>query len=243
MHALGAERIMEGRLRLQSGAWPAPLPAAEIPAATRPAHEGLSARALGPLAPPQRKAQPLSPSDLGGAKALPGESLSLSEEAAKARGTAVHLLLEHLPLLPRTDWPGAAAALIPEPALSAELLAEAARLLDAPELAWVFGPKSLAEAPFTAALGGSRLQGTIDRLVVTPDEVRLVDFKSNSQVPTTAEAVPEGILRQMGAYLAALQQIYPDRKILPFILWTRTAHLMPLDPDLVTAALRRAALP
>ncbi|MBM3614023.1 MAG: double-strand break repair helicase AddA [Alphaproteobacteria bacterium] len=243
MHALGAERIMEGRLRLQSGAWPAPLPAAEIPAATRPAHEGLSTRALGPLAPPQRKTQPLSPSDLGGAKSLPGESLSLSEEAAKARGTAVHLLLEHLPLLPRTDWPGAAAALIPEPALSAELLAEAARLLDAPELAWVFGSESLAEAPFTAALGGSRLQGTMDRLVVTPDEVRLVDFKSNSQVPTTAEAVPEGILRQMGAYLSALQQIYPDRKILPFILWTRTAHLMPLDPDLVTAALRRAALP
>jgi hypothetical protein len=40
-----------------------------------------------------------------------------------------------------------------------------------------------------------------------------------------------------------LTQIYPDRVIEPYVLWTRTANLMALDPDLVSAALKRAALP
>jgi ATP-dependent helicase/nuclease subunit A len=174
---------------------------------------------------------------------LAGESLSASEEAAKARGTAVHLLLEQLPWIPRADWPTAAAALIPDPGLVADAMAEASRVLEREELRWIFGPESLAEAPFTAQLGETVLQGTIDRLVVDGHRVRIIDFKTNSQCPKAPEDVPEGILRQMGAYVAALTQIYPDRVIEPYVLWTRTANLMALDPDLVSAALKRAALP
>ena len=37
---------------------------------------------------------------VGGAKALPTEGQTLTEEAAKARGTAIHLLLEYLPARP-----------------------------------------------------------------------------------------------------------------------------------------------
>jgi ATP-dependent helicase/nuclease subunit A len=55
--------------------------------------------------------------------------------------------------------------------------------------------------------------------------------------------VPEGILRQMGAYAAALAQIYPGRRIETAILWTKDAQLMPLDPDIVSAALARATFP
>jgi len=46
-----------------------------------------------------------------------------------------------------------------------------------------------------------------------------------------------------GAYAEALGQIYPDRKIETALLWTRTARMMVLPHDLVTAALGRAALP
>ena len=45
--------------------------------------------------------RPLRASDLGGAKALPGEGLD--EETAKARGTALHLLLEHFPGRPAAE--------------------------------------------------------------------------------------------------------------------------------------------
>jgi ATP-dependent helicase/nuclease subunit A len=55
--------------------------------------------------------------------------------------------------------------------------------------------------------------------------------------------VPEGLLRQMGAYAEALRQIYPATRIETAILWTRTATLMPLPPDIVSAALARTAIP
>ena len=51
----------------------------------------------------------LSPSDLGGAKALPGEA-GLDEEAALLRGSQIHALLEHLPNHPPEDWEAAARA-------------------------------------------------------------------------------------------------------------------------------------
>ena len=54
--------------------------------------------------------------------------------------------------------------------------------------------------------------------------------------------MPEGILRQMGAYRAALAAIWPGRRVETAILWTRTARLMPLPGPLVAAALARASV-
>lgn len=238
MKALGAETIHDGALRLSNGDWPAP---SRQP--TPPAEDSfpLPPWAAQPARAEDRPAQTLSPSNLGGAKALAGESLSLTEEVAIARGTQVHLLLEHLPHFPRSEWPSAAGALVPD--AGPDVLDEATRLLSTPTLEWVFGPDSLAEAPFTAQIGKTIVFGTIDRLIVQPDRICVVDFKSNSVVPDSPANVPEGILRQMGAYTSALRQIYPDRPIQLFILWTRSAELMPLDPDIVSAALLRATIP
>jgi len=91
------------------------------------------------------------------------------------------------------------------------------------------------------ALGGVRVFGRIDRLIVADDRVLAIDFKSNRTVPDRPEGVPEGILRQMGAYRAALGAIWPDRRIEVAIVWTRTARLMPLPDALVDAALARSA--
>ena len=183
----------------------------------------------------------LGPSDLGGSKALPGEA-GLDEEAAKERGTRIHLLLEHLPGLAEADWPRAAENLLADVSEDerAGLLAEAQGVLSAPELAPIFAADALAEVPVTAPLGARRLHGVIDRLIVTPERILAVDFKTNATVPTRVEDCPEGLLRQMGAYAAALAQIYPDRPIETALLWTRKAQLMTLPHDLVTAALGRA---
>ena len=84
--------------------------------------------------------------------------------------------------------------------------------------------------------------GVIDRLIVTENRVLAVDFKTNSAVPATPADVPMGLLAQMGAYLIALQQIYPKHKVEIAILWTRTATLMPLDHDMMRQAFARAAV-
>lgn len=227
-----------GGLSLAFGEWPEPRPQAPAAQAQTPLPDW--ARTPAPEAP--RAPLPLSPSDLGGAKILPGDSDGLSEEAAKARGHLLHRLLEDLPATDPADWPTLAAALIPDPALRADVMEEVAAILSSPILAPLFAPGTLAEVPLTAEINGRRMLGTIDRLVVTPDAVLAVDFKSNRKVPLRAEDTPEGYLRQMGAYAEALAQIYPNRPVRVAILWTRTGRLMPLSPDIVRSALARSTM-
>ncbi|MEX1233645.1 MAG: double-strand break repair helicase AddA [Roseovarius sp.] len=181
-----------------------------------------------------------SPSDLGGAKALPGD-IGLDEEAAKLRGNRIHALLEFLPTLPEADWPDAAARILPDAADLPDLLEEAARCIKAPALAQLWTPAALPEVGITAELPQlGRLQGVIDRLILTEEAALIVDFKSNAVVPETAQMCPDGLLRQMGAYAAMAALIYPGRRIETAILWTRRATLMPLPHEIVTSALARA---
>jgi len=91
-------------------------------------------------------------------------------------------------------------------------------------------------------LNGDPIQGSIDRLLVSPTRVLAVDFNTNQIVPSEAEQVPSGLLRQMGAYAAALSQIYPDHDIKTAILWTKTLELMPLPKDLVISSLANTPL-
>ena len=184
----------------------------------------------------------LSPSDLGGAKALPGEA-GLDEESAKARGSAIHTLLEHLPNHPEQDWVRASQHILgtEEGVVDhADLLKEAALVLKSEHLTPVFSESALVEVSITAQLGDKRLHGTIDRLIVEEDRVLAVDFKTNAVVPPSLDRVPEGLLRQMGAYAHALSQVYPDKRIETALLWTRSTELMLLPQELVNDALHRA---
>ena len=123
-----------------------------------------------------------------------------------------------------------------------ELAAKAAALIADPNLAPLFGPDSLAEVGFVLDWNGGLLSGAIDRLVIGPDRVLVVDYKSNAVVPARAGDVPEGYLRQLGAYAHAAAALYPGRRVEVAILWTESALLMPLDPEIVREALARAAM-
>ena len=193
--------------------------------------------------PPDPDPQPetVNPSDLGGAKALPGKD-GLTEAEAIARGTAIHRLLEVLPGFPREERPAVAERLLSDhkPEERAKFLSEVLMLLDRPEFGEILSPETLAEVSITANLWDRRLFGTIDRLVLHEDRVLAVDFKTNAVAPASVTEVPEGLLRQMGAYAKALRQIYPGRRLETAILWTKTARLMVLPEELTNAALCRA---
>lgn len=241
--SLTVEGLGETGLRLQTGDWtegtqPAEADNARVPL---PAYATTDA----PAAVKDKPAR--KPSDLGGAKALPG----VGDDTATAmqRGTITHLLLEHLPRLPKPAWPAAApgVAALELNDISDEMLApmleEATRVLTTPDLAHLFTDASLAEVEITghSATLNADVMGIIDRLIVTPTRITAVDFKTNATVPDTAQDTPEGLLRQMGAYAELLQAIYPDRDIATAILWSRNATLMDLPHDLVSAALMRAS--
>jgi ATP-dependent helicase/nuclease subunit A len=231
MARVGARALADGGMEHAFGAWPAggETRHAARPAADMPLWAGMRAPA------PDAVIELLSPSGLGGAKAMPGEA-GLDTDVAMARGTALHRLLELPP-----DMDAAALTAFATATGASDLLAEAQAVRAAhPGL---FGPDTLAEVPVTADVAGRRMMGSIDRLVVRAGHVLAVDFKTNQVIPASAALMPEGILRQMGAYAAALAQIYPDHRIETAVLWTRTATLMPLDPDIVSAALARAAIP
>ena len=202
----------------------------------------------------------VNPSGLGGDKVMTSpESGEDSRGGGIEFGLQVHALLEHLPGHPKEEWAGIAERIRraegwPEFESAYE---HSTNILLTPELQHLFGPGSLAEVPISAELdelGGRRIYGIIDRLVVSGDRVLAVDYKTNSDVPETAEDIPDGLLRQMGAYAAALEKVYPGREISMAILWTANGSFMPLRRDLVrhhvgkaTAELaetdRRAILP
>ena len=212
-----------------------------------------------PPSPAPERPAPINPSALGGEKVLSGaeEAAEGADEAEGGAlyGTWLHKLLEHLADVSSGDRAVVARWLLDaDPAPPAEemqesLIADALRLLDDPVLAReVFRPEALAEVDLAGRLGGDAglagrpFRGTIDRLIVTDDEIVAIDFKTNAEVPATPDEIPEGILRQMGAYGRALADIWPDRPVRLRILWTRTGMLMDVPPELAAAAFSRACL-
>ena len=88
-----------------------------------------------------------------------------------------------------------------------------------------------------APIGGRPLVGQIDRLVITPDEVLVVDLKSNRQPPADVAGAPVGYLAQLAAYRALLVQLYPGRRVRAGLLWTEVPRL----DEVPTALLDRHA--
>jgi len=226
-------------VRFAQGAWEN----AEVRhAAETSSHESLAPETkLGPVSAPQRKTA-RSPSDLGGAKAMPGEAAV--QHGGLRKGRQMHLLLEHLPK--GGDRKTRATGLLNEGPDAAtdeeikELVAEASQIIETHEE--IFGPNSYAEVEIagTPPSLGQKVFGAIDRVYVAESRVLAVDFKTNAVVPQRAEDTPEGILRQMGAYLEVLEKIYPNRTVETAILWTTNGFLMPLKHAIVRDALKRA---
>ena len=155
------------------------------------------------------------------------------------RGRVVHALLQHLPERLVAERSAAAKRFLARPGhgLSgeeqAEILAEVLALLDAPEVMAAFGENSLAEAPIAGRLDGRLVTGQVDRLVVTPERVLVLDYKTNRPPPTDPADVAPLYLRQMAAYRAVLRQAFPGRVVDCALVWTYGARLMPLPADLL----------
>ena len=214
-------------LRVEHGDWDAPTLEQKQPVVLNSLmlEPFYTQKTTNPIDPPKT----LSPSDLGGAKALAGE-LGMDEDTALSYGSLVHWHLEHPAKTAQQDF-GLSDTLRDEAKI------EAQAVLNAPNLVHIFASDTLAEVPITAPLGTQRIHGTIDRLLVTDTKVIAIDFKTNRVIPSSTADCPIGLLRQMGAYASALRAIYPTHDIETGILWTSTQSLMVLPHDLVTDAL------
>jgi ATP-dependent helicase/nuclease subunit A len=79
------------------------------------------------------------------------------------------------------------------------------------------------------------IAGTADRLLVTPEHVRVIDFKTGRAVPPTPGDIPVAHLRQMAHYVAALEVVFPDRRVDAALLYTSGPLLHSLPHDSLAA--------
>lgn len=197
--------------------------------------------AITPIGPEPRPPRPLAPSsageDTGAAPPLPAEAL---RDAAR-RGSLIHALLERLPEVPAEARADAARRWLARQAgdwgeaAREELLAAALGVIDHPDFAAIFSEKALAEVPLAATVDGVVVAGTADRLLIEDTRVTVVDFKTTRRPPASAEAIPLTTLRQMAAYVAALEAIYPGREVRAGVLYTHAPALFDLPPETLAA--------
>jgi ATP-dependent helicase/nuclease subunit A len=163
------------------------------------------------------------------------------------RGQLVHALLARLPEIAAEDrYDAALRYLSARGAEGAEALAgQTLRVLDDPAFAPAFAPGSRAEIGLVADLpelgDGARINGRIDRLAVTDDEVLIIDFKTNRPPPLREDDLPRITRTQMALYRAAAAKIFPDRRIACALVWTEGPSLMPLSDGLLDAEMARIA--
>lgn len=183
--------------------------------------------------------RPLAPSALGEDAAPdpplpPGAALD-----AARRGTLMHRLLERLPELSPAMREEAARGWLARNAADfavddrETMLAATLGIVSDPVWAELFGPGSLAEVPFSALVGGRVVAGTVDRLLIDADRIRIVDYKTARRPPASLEEVPTATLRQLAAYAAALGAIYPGRTVEAAVLYTATPQLFALPAALL----------
>lgn len=200
----------------------------------------LPAWATTPAPPEARPPRPLSPSAIA-ADDIAAPPPSEAMKAAARRGQRLHALFEALPGVEPDARAAAAARWLAthapdlDDAGRAALAATALGIVDDPRFADLFGPDSLAEAPIAAVVEGVVIAGKVDRLLVTPERIRLIDFKTGSRVPADAVSIEPYHLRQMAAYVAALAAIFPGRAVEAALLYTHDATLIDLSAALLAA--------
>lgn len=99
---------------------------------------------------------------------------------------------------------------------------EAARVFNNPELQWIFNTENgHNEIPFIHNnKDGKQVYGIIDRMIIEDDTIHIIDYKSNKVDDKSIDIKVDYYKPQMEAYKSALENIYPERDIKTYLLFT-----------------------
>ena len=158
------------------------------------------------------------------------------------RGDLIHRLLERLPDIAPGDRADAAQRIMSrerdlDDDQRAEMIEAAFRVLNDERFAPVFGPGSRPEVALTGSIGDVPISGRIDRLVITPDRVLVVDYKTNRPAPGRIEDADPAYVLQMAVYASVLSRLYPDRTVEAAMVWTDGPRLMAVPQTMMDGAL------
>ncbi len=151
-----------------------------------------------------------------------------------------------LPDLPQAQRAAAAQRFLARPALGLdtarqqEWAAETLAVLQHPDFAPLFGQGSRAEVPLAGTIAGRNgpyvVSGQIDRLLIAPERILVIDYKTNRPPPATPEEVAPAYIAQLAAYRVALKGLFPGRSLRAALLWTDGPRLMEIPSTSLDAA-------
>ena len=167
---------------------------------------------------------------------------------ARRRGLLVHKLLEYLPEIAEERRPLAALTYLKA---QAEDLSEdehfdirdnALKTLNLLEISPLFSKESRAEIDIAGELQRDgkpprEVIGTIDRIAITEDTVFIGDFKTTASPPLSVEEVPEHTIAQIAIYGALVAEMFPDKKIRCFAIYTAGPEAIELPVEILNRAL------
>ncbi|MGK6315069.1 double-strand break repair helicase AddA [Neorhizobium sp. DT-125] len=121
------------------------------------------------------------------------------------------------------------------------LVASVMSVLAHEELAPIFSERSQSEVSImgTLTLEGKNyaISGRIDRLVVTETQVVILDYKTNRVPPKRAEEVPLSHRAQLAIYREILKPLYPGKTSECVLVYTESAEVIALPPELLSRSL------
>ncbi len=212
---------------LESGRPPAAAAACTVPTGTGPVDPRLAEQIAAPA--PFRL---IAPSRLVTAEAdIPGGF------DGRKRGSAIHLMLDSLSRphggTPAQGLTGLASTLERE-ADDPELLAwwqEAQDVFADPRFAHLFDPSRYQwawnEVPIQYLLDKHLVYGIIDRLVVSGDNVLIIDYKTHrSASADTVAALAADYREQMRLYAQGITAVWPGHRVSPCLLFTASKALV-----------------
>jgi ATP-dependent helicase/nuclease subunit A len=183
--------------------------------------------------------RPLAPSRPSLAEPSTLSPLGAVDDDRFHRGIVIHRLLQILPDVAPDARDDACRRFLARPshgldaAQQDEIAGEVLATLADPAIADLFGPGGMAEVPVIGTIAGPDgpevVSGQVDRLVVQTDGILVLDYKTARPAPADQAAVSPAYLRQMAAYRAVLQGLWPGRPIRCALLWTAVPRLMTLD--------------
>ncbi|OAP38842.1 ATP-dependent DNA helicase [Sinorhizobium glycinis] len=224
------------------------------------AASGLPRALFTPLPPQRRLPRPLAPSGTSVAIDDPDQEMivgsALFAEPATPkfsmlRGAILHRLLQVLPTIDPTERRSAAerylSRAVPRwPEAERQALAGAVMdVLDHPDLQPLFGEHSRAEVSVmgTLKLGSHEfaVSGRLDRLAMAGEIVTIADYKTNREVPASADDVPPVYRRQLAIYRELLKPLYPGKQFRSVLIFTEGPAVRVLPDRMLDGSLEDLA--
>ncbi|MEO1322224.1 MAG: double-strand break repair helicase AddA [Pseudomonadota bacterium] len=193
-------------------------------------------------APPLRLA---APSRLTEDRAAVLQPFGPDRKAALRRGRLIHGLLQTLPEIEASAHESVAERFLSRaPDISdadrKEMLNVTLQTIHHPDFHAIFAKGGRSEAAIVGTLpGGQLVNGRVDRLIIRPDEVLIIDYKTDRPAPQSAADIAPAYWVQMAAYRAVLQSLYQDRPVRCALLYTDGPRLIELSGDEMSESLNR----